>query len=324
MAWTHVIANRGKPPFEWDPRDPPERPDFAYLGGVAAAAEAALPNRALTLIVTTDHRVLPRYGRDVAVIQRAGPDGRPPEYATRVLAVFKTHSAQPVLAIRPRREPWALTATSLARYVQLLALGLPARLRSRGATLEPIPLGVMWSPEVAVRPVAERPVDVLFCGSVETIERTGWRGRVGTPKTHARRAMVAAVNELSGARVDIGLTPSFAASKHAGADAYWARLADAKICLVPRGDTLETYRLFEAARAGCVLVGERLPSNWFSDPLPMVDATGFGGLDATLAGLLADPAGLAERQRRTLEWWERVAAPEPVGRHVAATLEGLS
>lgn len=320
MAWTHMLANRDREPRAWDPRNPPGKADFAYLGALATAAEAALPEPDLTLIVTTDHRVLPRYGRDVVVIQRAGPDGRPPDYAGRVLAVFKTHSDRPVLAARPGREPWALTATALASYAQVLALGLPARRRARGALVEPIPLGVMFSPEIEVRPVAERPVDVLFCGSVETVGRGGLRGRIGTPKTHARQAMVEALRGLPGRRLDVGLTPSFEASKRAGADDYWSRLGEAKICLVPRGDTLETYRLFEAARAGCALVGERLPSNWFHDPLPMVDATGFGGLAATLEALLSNPVALAERQRQTLDWWERYAAPEAVGRHVAATV----
>ena len=320
MAWTHVIANRGRPERGWDPRNPPPRADFEYLGALAAAAEDALPERSLTLVVTTDHRELPVYGRDVVVIQRAGPDGRPPAYAKRVLAVFKTHSAAPVPAARPGREPAALTATALLSYLQVAGSGLPSRVRARGAVVEPIPLGVMWSPEIAPPPIAERPVDVLFCGSVETVSRSGLRGRLGTPKTHARRAMLAGLSALEGARVDVGVTPSFADSKRAGPAEYWARLVAAKICLVPRGDTLETYRLFEAARAGCVIVAERLPSNWFFDAAPVVDLTGWRGLAGCLRALLADPAGLAERSRRTLAWWDDVVGPEAVGRHIAKTV----
>ncbi len=324
MAWTHVIANRGKPAREWDPRDPPPQADFAYLGALAAAAEAALPDAPLTLIVTTDHRTLPAYGRDVVVIQRAGPDGRPPDYADRVLAVFKTHSARPVLAARPGREPLALTATALLSYGQVLASGAPSRIRRRAAVVEPIPLGVMWSPDLPFPPSAQRPVDVLFNGSVATADRDGLRARVGTPKSHSRQAMVAALRRLQAEApdltIDIGLTDSFAASKHAGPEAYWARLARARICVVPRGDTLETYRLFEAARAGCVIVAERLPPNWFHDDAPVIDRTGWHGLGACLQALLRDPQALAERQRQTLRWWEHRVGPEAVGRHVAATV----
>jgi hypothetical protein len=134
--------------------------------------------------------------------------------------------------------------------------------------------------------------------------------------------MLAALRPLeSELSVDVGLTPSFAASKHAGPDEYWARLAAAKVCLVPRGDTLETYRLFEAARAGCVVVGERLPSTWFYDRAPAIDMTGWNGLAERLRALLADPAGLADRQRRTLEWWDGCAGPQAAGRHVARIVE---
>jgi hypothetical protein len=324
MPWTHVIANRGKPPRHWDPRDPPRRADFEYLGALAAAAEAALPEAPLTLIVTTDHRTLPAYGRDVVVIQRAGPDGRPPDYADRVLAVFKTHSARPVLAARPGREPLALTTTALLSYAQVLVSGAPSRLRAGSAVVEPIPLGVMWSPDIPVVPSAERPVDVLFCGSVATADRDGLRARIGTPKSHSRAAMLAALRrvhaEAPDLTIDIGLTDSFAASKHAGPEAYWARLARAKICLAPRGDTLETYRVFEAARAGCVVVTEHLPSNWFYADAPVIDRTGWRGLGASLKALIGDERALAEHQRQTLQWWERRVAPDAVGRHVAATV----
>jgi hypothetical protein len=337
MTWTHVIANRGRPPRPWDPREPPPRADFAYLGALAATVEDALPDRQLTLVVTTDHRTLPVYGPDVVVIQRAGPDARPPDYAHRVLAVFKTHGAHPLLVARPGREPFALTLTSLLSYLQVLAAGAPARLRlgahaaaarahgRAGPVVEPIPMGVMWMPEVPARPVAERPVDVLFCGSVETDERRGLPGRVGTPKSRSRRAMLAALTRLQAAApeltVELALTPSFAASKRAGPEEYWARLAAAKVCLVPRGDTLETYRLFEAARAGCVIVGERLPSNWFYDAAPVIDRTGWSGLAECLRALVADAPTLADRQRRTLDWWERWAGPQAVGRRVASRVE---
>jgi hypothetical protein len=321
----HLLANRDRPAREWDPRHPPRHADFAYLGALATAIEEALAGRDLTLVVTTEHRTLPVYGPDVVVIQRAGPDGRPPDYADRVLAVFKTHSPRPVLAARPGREPFALTATALASYAQLALRGAPSRLRRRGAVVEPIPLGFMWDGEVTAPPVDSRPVDVLFCGSVETAARPGLRGRLGTPKSRSRAAMLDAARRLpSSIAVDLGVTESFAASKHAGPQDYWARLAGAKVCLVPRGDTLETYRLFEAARAGCVLVGERLPSNWFYDGAPVIDQTGWRGLEACLRALLADPGALAERQRHTLAWYEACVSPRAVARHVATTVEAAS
>jgi hypothetical protein len=182
----------------------------------------------------------------------------------------------------------------------------------------------MWPCEVKRRPIAERPVDVLFNGSVETRERRGLRRHMATPKTHSRRAMLARLSELRAQapelRVDVTLTPSFADSKATPAAAYWRRLADAKLCLAPRGDTLETYRLFEAARAGCVVLAEKLTSNWFYDHAPVFDQTGWRDLAGSVRAILADEAELSARQRASFEWWERFASPEAVARHVADVL----
>ena len=328
-----LLADPGKSVRSWDPHDPPQhRADFAYLGRMLATMQAALPEPKLTVVTTTDHRTLPRYGRDVAVIQRAGPDARPPRYANRVLAVFKTHSAQPVLAARPGRESPALTAVSTLAYLQAAAGGAPARLAFRGRfpgraapVVEPIPMGVMWPCRVAFPPITERPIDVLFNGSVQTRERTGLRRLAGTPKMHSRDAMLRRLAELQAEapelRVEVAVTPSFAHSKHAPADDYWRRLGSAKLCLAPRGDTLETYRVFEAARAGCIVLGERLPSNWFYDRAPVLDQTGWRDLARSVRSLLADEAELIARHQATRSWWEQSVAPEPVGRHVAAVLK---
>jgi hypothetical protein len=325
MGHEHLICAAGRKPRAWDPQAPPARADFAYLGELLATFERALPDPPLTIVVTTDHRELPRYGRDVVVIQRGGPVAHVPRYADRVLALLKTHAVRPGLAARPLREPVALTLVALLSHAQECARALPGQARrlasSSRVPVEPIPMGYMWPPAIDFPPAGERPVDLLFNGSVLTVEHEGLRRRIGTPKTRSRDAMLRAAHALERARpdiaVDLAVTPSFAASKHDGAAPYWQRLARAKICLAPRGDTLETYRLFEAARAGCVVVAERLPSNWLYDGAPVIDQTGWRGLAACVEGLLADPPTLAERQRRTISWWTDVASPAAVGRRMA-------
>lgn len=331
MAYEHLIADPGKDVRPWNPHDPPHRADFAYLGATLAALQVELPEPELTVITTTDHRTLPRYGRDVVVIQRAGPDARLPGYADKVLAVFKTHHPRAVLAARPGREPPLLTAVSALAYLQVAATGAPARLahrlraRANGtAVVEPIPLGVMWPCHAPLPAITERPVDVLFNGSVQTADRAGLRRRVGTPKIRSREAMLARLAELREEapelRIEVALTSGFADSKHAPAAEYWDRLASAKVCLAPRGDTLETYRVFEAARAGCVIVGERLPSTWFFDPAPVLDATGWRDLARRVRSVLDDESELVARHDATVEWWKRYLAPEAVARHIAAVL----
>ena len=101
MPHKHLIHDPSKGARPWDPLQPPPKADFAYLGELVTAFERELPEPQLTVVVTTDHRELPRYGEDVVVIQRAGPPGHVPAYARRVLALFKTHSPRPPLGARP-------------------------------------------------------------------------------------------------------------------------------------------------------------------------------------------------------------------------------
>ncbi len=46
-------------------------------------------------------------------------------------------------------------------------------------------------------------------------------------------------------------------------DDYMKEMANSKICLAPRGTSFETFRHYEAASVGCVVVSYRLPPTWF-------------------------------------------------------------
>jgi hypothetical protein len=91
--------------------------------------------------------------------------------------------------------------------------------------------------------------------------------------------MIAAARQLQAKSpeltVELTLTPSFAASKHASVDAYRERIMRA-----------ELY-----------------------DPAPRVDLTGWRDLATSVRALLRDESALAERQRRTIAWWHEFASP---------------
>jgi hypothetical protein len=190
--------------------------------------------------------------------------------------------------------------------------------------LAPIPLGWLRRPELPERPPAERPFVVSFLGS--TGDAPGRRASLSwlsTPRARARRELLRRLARVELPQ-DIGLTSDFKASKQTGQNEYWQRLAAGRICLAPRGNSPETYRVFEAARAGCAVVCERLPPHWFYADAPFVERTGWRDLDRLLYRLAADPEALARRQRQTLDWWYERCSPEAVADRIATVLERVT
>jgi hypothetical protein len=118
------------------------------------------------------------------------------------------------------------------------------------------------------------------------------------------------------AKYDQGLGPA----------AYTQALANAKIALAPRGNTDETYRLFEAAKLGCVMICEPLPSRWYFQNCPAITLRSWSELPGILKNLLNDPAKINELSRRGREWWDSTVSEGAVAKFIAqrlASAEGV-
>ena len=188
-----------------------------------------------------------------------------------------------------------------------------------------IPLGTYNQIELPLLPTEARPTDVFFAGSVEHV--ASLRHRVASPKTYSRRAMLAAIDRLASDRpdvcFDIRVTPDFGGSEADLAENYSRALMNAKICLAPRGTSLETFRVFEGLRCGCIVVGERLPRHWFYDGGPVVQLDRWADLGDALRPLLDDPADLRRQHERSLAWWGDYCSEAALGRFLAARLNDL-
>jgi hypothetical protein len=190
---------------------------------------------------------------------------------------------------------------------------LPA---TRGRCAGWLPLGVPgWKvPPDSVAPIESRRFDVSFRGSL--------RGeRSFAPKTLSRRRMAAALDRV-GPRVAVDFveTSSFVASYGRDPSSYAESLLQTKICLAPRGGSVETFRTFEGALAGCVLITEPLPPAWFYAGLPRVELRSWRALPRTVADLLADPPLMQQMSRAARDWALNVVSPEAIGRWVARRL----
>jgi len=327
-------------PRPWDPHagPRPERADTRYFGGVFREMERTLARRDIDIYLTWDVDRLPAYGARVVAVVLGDEVGRIPRYSGRVRAVFKAYGTRPALGAGPLRDPSATGLLDLAQYTlrwlrwmpggavhARLLVGRKLRRRPGPPAISTIPLGTFNQLELPIVPIEERSTDVFFAGSVEHV--SSFRGRVASAKAHARREMLAAVEQLGrhrpGLRVDVCLTPGFGASAAAPRGDYSRDLMNARICLAPRGTSVETFRVLEGLRYGCVVVGERLPRHWFYTGGPILQLDRWTELENAIRPVLDDPAELRRYHHRALAWWRDRCSEEAVGRFLADRLNGI-
>ncbi len=104
---------------------------------------------------------------------------------------------------------------------------------------------------------------------------------------------------------------------------YSELMMDTRICPVPRGTRLETGRLYEAMRYGCVLVTEPLPDRWFLRGLPSITVHDWAELPAIVRDLLGDDARMGRLHRAVREWWLTRCSETAVGRYMATQLQSV-
>jgi hypothetical protein len=171
---------------------------------------------------------------------------------------------------------------------------------------------------VSVPPIAERQIDIGFRGSLGG-------GKRYAPRTISRSRMVAALRQLpESVRVDLFETESFVASYERESSDYASALLDTKLCLAPRGGSFETFRTFEAALSGCVLIAEPLPPAWFYNDLPRREVRSWATLPEVVEELLSDPAATQSMSDAGRRWALKVVSPAAVGHWVASRLAELS
>jgi hypothetical protein len=328
---------------------PPDAPD--YFTRAFRAMEQHLTVSGLTVHLTWRLDRLPSTGQDVVAIVLGDEWSRIPAYSPDVLATFKSYGTVPPWDVDWRR-PNRFNALRLLKQVRTYAHFLPtwahhlrrtliSHLQHRlggapaPAPMYDCPLGYGNQLDLPVRPIHERPTDLFFAGSVEhRDDRSSLRQWLSSPKTIARNAMLDSIETLlardPALTVDLAVSSAFVLNAlHYQTDiegrvldetAYSESMMNAKICLVPRGTSPETFRYFEALRYGCVLVTEALPHRWFYDGSPAIQIQNWDELPAIAARLLHDPALLARKQQEALRWWDEVCSPEAVGRHFAETI----
>ena len=277
---------------------------------------------------------IPELGEDCVVFMYGEERSLTPWRYEKAGLVLKAYGMRPNAVERFRPDlPWLLDRTRIERN-RLQNLTIARRMgqvrhQALAAKTLPIPLGYGSQEELAIRPFDERANLVWFAGSLHnaTVGRFSIYARLANvPKLHARQQMVAALEKMRADHPDwpvaLQVNATYQDSKASSAGSYARRIMDAKICVVPRGTTPETHRLFEAMRAGCVVIAQALPDVWFYRSAPVVYLERWDELERVVLDLQATPGRLERFHRASRNWWEEVAGPAALSEVVGAILTG--
>ncbi len=338
-------------PIAWDPTSPQDRTVHErYFGGVFSTLERHLQETGLTIYLTWDLETLPSYGSDVVAVVMGDEWARIPLYSHAVRATFKCYGTSLALGGNPLTHPSRVNALATAKYVRDQVHRIPgiwsrlrAGIREGGSSslppILPLPLGYANQVELPLKPVSDRRYDVQFAGSIShgDGEKEGLKRWLSSPKVVARKRMLRHLTSYQEANpsveCDIFVTDGFGPhaaewgpghfQKMRDAETYSSTLMDTKICLVPRGTSLETFRFFEGLRAGCILITEELPDRWFYNGAPVQTVNDWSELGNVLDRLLNDPERLDTLHCTARTWWTDTCSEEAVGRYMADRLRSI-
>lgn len=332
-------------PIPWNIPDADEKvnADCIYFGKVFEAMESSLKERGLIFYLTWSIDELPSYGQNVVAVVLGDEWCCIPKYFHKVRAVFKSYGISPELGFNPLLRPSFLNLLTLLQFLKNWFIRLPSLLNYRFQQFRysksndklpciyDIPLGYFNQLDLPIKDIEERSNDVFFAGSVAFKSYPLWSIRhwLQTPKIIARKQMVSSVYKIQEkhpeVKVELSLTPSFGyqGSRNIAAKTYSEKLMDAKICLVPRGSSFETFRFFEALRYGCVVIAETLPSRWFYDGSPAIQIEDWNKLEEIVENLSKDSYLMKKLHKESLDWWKNKCSETAVGSYIAEKLNNI-
>jgi hypothetical protein len=291
--------------------------DMYYFCRILDALERVLPNAGITFLVTWNVDLFEDRFENAVVLLIGDERCQTPSYVEHVRAVFKTGGIRRNPLRWTLRLPWSIAWRVILRDLRNLLIAGRRRVFGSHAPLFEIPLGTYNLVEVPYVPIEARPIDVFFAGTVPKLSRFDARPSVAA-RLQLAEGMRAAEAALPDWRFEHKLTRTDGALY--GAEEYSLKTANAKIVPCPRGNFEETFRLFEAAKCGCVIVTEPLPARWYYISAPVIEIRSWSDLPATFAHLERHPDRLRELAARTREWWNDCLSEAAVARFVRGRL----
>lgn len=309
--------------FEFDAREKSCLDDvgYKYFGRVLNLLEPHIRNLGLKVYVTawTVHE-LPSYGPNVVSCILQDEWGREPKYRDKVGVVFKTCGTLPYNLEAYKYGSYKDQISNFLGQTRAFAKDRDGRLgtmiarlrRKKIAPVFSIPLGYFTHESVPFKPILERDYDLFFAGSIKHSERKKYF--LKGPKELARARMDIALEKIANGRKELEvktkLTESFADSIEADNTSYLEMMMNTKICPVPRGANLETFRFYEAIKFGCIPVGEAFPTEDFYQNAPIIRLKNWLDLENKVLPIIQDEDLLQDMHNKVLLWWKNYCSEQ--------------
>ncbi|QYX33709.1 glycosyltransferase family 47 protein [Sphaerospermopsis torques-reginae] len=339
----YLYIRKDQKPVAWDIYDPKPPIDFAlttYFGKVFQAIEKSSLISGLVFYVTWNEiDELPSYGENVVVFVLGDEWYRIPKYAHKVRAVFKCVGTNSILGCNPIVQPSLLNLLTLIQFLRILLVGVPGRVnyywhkfkslvlgKGQIPPIYDIPLGYYNSQDLPIKNIADRLYDTYFSGSVIHRQYPIWsfKSWLGTPKALSRKLMLSTLKSFQEKHpefnIELSITGGYHNRTQADERSYSEIMMDTKICLVPRGTSFETTRLFEGMKYGCVLVTEALPSRWYLEGAPVIKIKNWQELPEVLKNLLENKELMEEMHYKSLIFWRNKCSEAVVAEYVIEKL----
>lgn len=182
-----------------------------------------------------------------------------------------------------------------------------------------IPLGIFRAIESNPLPISVRKNDFAFLGSINfDNQQKRWFHRFfRSPKILSREQMLEYINKVdisANRKIWVASAMEESIKNH---DEYVDVMFNTKISIVPRGTSYESFRFFESAKAGCVIICEKLPAEWCYENHPGIEITNWKQLPRIVAELLNDPELLERKSMDALRYWENRCSEKALASYIS-------
>ncbi len=199
----------------------------------------------------------------------------------------------------------------------------------------PFPLGyVKGVPQLEVKEPSERNINVFFRGNINNNRIDFYRSfskfKLFLPKSSTwkgvtyRKVLLRLGNDFSDFFPNSIVIFNNSFKSGFSLQKYGEILSESKIVLCPKGfDRTECFRHFEAMRAGCVLISEKLPEIEFYKGSPILEVDNWKEGLSLAKSLIKDPFRLQQIHEDTVNWWENKCSEEASANYIMNKINSL-